>query len=72
MALSLGQYFLYSTNNPIRQAHLDSMGMAGRIRQDSGNNSFGRFPGSLILFLNNAYVCAGFDIRAIFSVHKFL
>jgi hypothetical protein len=72
LLLSFGQHDFHSSNNPIRQAHLDSMRMAGGLRQDICDNSLSHFPGALILFLNNFHVRSRFDIRSISSVHNFL
>jgi hypothetical protein len=43
--------------------------MVRRVCKDTLDNAFRQLAGSLILFLNDAHLHAGFDLRSVLAVH---
>ncbi len=58
----------HSSDQTILQADLYTMGVRGRFRQDILDNTFGKFPGSLILLQDYRYFQTGLNVCASGSV----
>jgi len=59
----------YASNLSIHQADLDSMRVIRRLGEYIFHNALGQFARALILFKNDQYGHAGFDVGAGLSVH---
>jgi len=63
--------FLDASNLSAHQADLDAVRMSRRVGKDIFDDAFGQFAGGLILFQNDQYRHAGFDVRASLAVHDY-
>ena len=59
----------HPSHNPTFQHDFDAVGVVGRLRQNSLDNTFGQLACPLILLLNDADYHSRLDIGSVLAVH---
>jgi len=64
-----GEDFFDPADDAAGQAHLDSVGMGGRLCENILDDSFRQSAGALVLFSDNLDQSSRFNINPVFSIH---